>query len=153
MSVVEETSIRHTDISEYATVEHLAVSFNAVVFQSHCHSLCCFVSSCMHKAHSLIINYLVFWTLSPFCVSFEWCIHGVSKSFRTGRLERELQMVQLSDTRYSCIAILWVSLVSFATVTLCVASQRVFIVDFVIDPVRKLLATPSHVADLLLSGL
>jgi hypothetical protein len=50
---------------------------------------------------------------------------GVSKSFRTGCLE---QMVQLSATRCSCIAILWVSLVSFAAVTLCVASQRVFIV-------------------------
>jgi len=32
---------------------------------------------------------------------------GVSKSFRTGRLEWELQMVQLSATRCSCIAILW----------------------------------------------
>jgi hypothetical protein len=31
---------------------------------------------------------------------------GVSKSFRTGRLERELQMVRLSGTRCSCIAIL-----------------------------------------------
>jgi hypothetical protein len=30
---------------------------------------------------------------------------GVSKSFRTGRLERELQMVELSATRCSCIAI------------------------------------------------
>jgi hypothetical protein len=29
---------------------------------------------------------------------------GVSKSFWTGRLERELQMVQLSATRCSCIA-------------------------------------------------
>jgi len=38
---------------------------------------------------------------------------GVSKSFQTGRLERELQMVELSATRYSCIAILWVSLESF----------------------------------------
>jgi hypothetical protein len=48
--------------------------------------------------------------------------------FRTGCLEQKLQMVQLSATRYSCIAILWVSLVSFAATTLCVASQRVFIV-------------------------
>jgi hypothetical protein len=39
---------------------------------------------------------------------------GVSKSFRTDRLERELQMVQLSATTCSCIAILWVSLVSLA---------------------------------------
>jgi hypothetical protein len=31
---------------------------------------------------------------------------GVIKSFRTGRLGRELQMVQLSATRCSCIAIL-----------------------------------------------
>jgi hypothetical protein len=51
----------------------------------------------------------------------------VSKSFRTGRLERELQMIQLSATKCIYIAILWVSLVSFANMTLCVASQRVFI--------------------------
>jgi hypothetical protein len=72
---------------------------------------------------------------------------GVSKSFRTGRLERELEMVQLSPTRCSCIAILWVSLVSFVAITLCVASQRVFnvvSVYFVIDSVRKLLDTPSY---------
>jgi hypothetical protein len=56
----------------------------------------------------------------------------VSKSFPTGRLERELQMVQLSATGCSCIAILWDSLVSFATITLCVASQRVFIVVVVV---------------------
>jgi hypothetical protein len=71
---------------------------------------------------------------------------GVSKSFRTGRLERKLQMVQLSATRYSCIAILWVSLASFTAITLCVASQRVFIVvsvQFVIETVRKLLDTHS----------
>jgi hypothetical protein len=70
---------------------------------------------------------------------------GVSKSFRTGRLERELQMVQLSATRCNCIAILWVRVASFAAIILCVASQRVFIVVsvyFVIDSVRKLLDTP-----------
>jgi hypothetical protein len=48
---------------------------------------------------------------------------GVSKSFRTGRLERELQTVQISATRCSCIAILWVIRVSFAAITLCVASH------------------------------
>jgi len=72
---------------------------------------------------------------------------GVSKSFRTGRLERELQMVQLSTTRCSCMAILWVSLMSFAAITLCAASQRVFnvvSVYFVIDSVRKLLDTSSY---------
>jgi hypothetical protein len=52
---------------------------------------------------------------------------GVSKRFRTGRLERELQMLQLSATRCSCIAILWVNLVSFVAITLCVASQWMFI--------------------------
>jgi hypothetical protein len=70
---------------------------------------------------------------------------SVSKSFRTGRLERELQMEQLSAIRCSCIAILWVSLVIFATTALCVASQRVFIsvsVNFAIDSVRKLLDYP-----------
>jgi hypothetical protein len=41
----------------------------------------------------------------------EGVYEGVSKSFRTGRLERELQMVQLSASRHSCIATLWVSLV------------------------------------------
>jgi hypothetical protein len=52
----------------------------------------------------------------------------VYEIFRTDRLERELQMVQLSATWCSFIAILWVSLMSFASVTLCVASQQVFIV-------------------------
>jgi hypothetical protein len=72
---------------------------------------------------------------------------GVSKSFRTGRLERELQIVQLSATRCSCIAILWFSLVSFAAITLRVDSQRVFIVIsiyIVIDSGRKFLVTPSY---------
>jgi hypothetical protein len=36
------------------------------------------------------------------CIQYE----GVSKSFWTGRLERELQMVQLSATGCSCITIL-----------------------------------------------
>jgi hypothetical protein len=61
---------------------------------------------------------------------------GVSKCFRTDRMERELQMVKLSATSCSCISISWVSLVSFAAITLCIASQRVVIVDdgdFVID--------------------
>jgi hypothetical protein len=74
---------------------------------------------------------------------------GVSKSFRTGRLERELQVVQLSATRCSYIAILRVSLVGFAAITLCVAYQRVFIfvvvVDFFIDSVWKFLYTPSYI--------
>jgi len=50
----------------------------------------------------------------------------VSESFRIGRLERKLHMVQLSATRCSCTPILWVSLVSFTSITLYVASQRFF---------------------------
>jgi hypothetical protein len=46
-------------------------------------------------------------------------------------------MVQLSATTCFCIAILRVSLVSFAAITLYVASQCVFVVDFVSDSVRK----------------
>jgi hypothetical protein len=71
----------------------------------------------------------------------------ISKSFRTGHLARELQMVQLSYTRCSRIIILRVSLVSFGTINLCVASLRVVIVVdvyFVIGSVRKLLDTPSY---------
>jgi hypothetical protein len=72
---------------------------------------------------------------------------SVSISFRTGQLEQELQMLHLSATRGSCIGILWVNLVSFAAITLCVASQQVFIVVvyFVTDSVRQLLDTPSYV--------
>jgi hypothetical protein len=56
--------------------------------------------------------------------SVGWLVtyEGVSKSFRTARLARELQVVQISAISCSCIAILWVSLVSSAAITLCVAS-------------------------------
>jgi hypothetical protein len=82
----------------------------------------------------------------PWKPQISQCKKGVTKSFRTGCLERELQMAQLSATRCSCIATLWVSLVGYAAITLCVASQRVFIfvsVYFVIYSVRKVLDTPS----------
>jgi hypothetical protein len=57
-------------------------------------------------------------------------------------------MVQLSAIRFNCIAVSCVSLVSFAAITLCVASQRVFVfvVYFIIDLVRKLLDTTSYVS-------
>jgi hypothetical protein len=74
-------------------------------------------------------------------------IWGCIQRFRTGLLERELPMVLLSATRCSCIAVVWVSLVSFVAITLCVASQRVSValsVYFVIDSVRELLVTPSY---------
>jgi hypothetical protein len=56
-------------------------------------------------------------------------------------------MVQLSATKRSCIAILWVSLVNFAAIILSIASERLLIVVrvyFVIDVVRKLLDTLSY---------
>jgi hypothetical protein len=98
------------------------------------------VNSCTKK-----INNNCFWYILTFYITFQliqlrqinWnnkhdgnstVYEGVSKSFRTGRLERELQIVQLSATRCSCIAILWVSLATFAAITLCVASERVFVV-------------------------
>jgi hypothetical protein len=77
---------------------------------------------------------------------------GVSKIYRTGQLERELQMAQLSVTMCSYIAILWVSLVSFAAITLCVASQWIIptaSVCFVIDSVRELLDAPSYAFNIL----
>jgi hypothetical protein len=91
------------------------------------------------------------WVLLIFvCVCVCVCVYyveSISKSFRTGRLERELQMVEFSAPRCNFTAILWVSLVSFAAITLCVASQRVFIVVSVyfVMTVWKLLDTPSYV--------
>jgi hypothetical protein len=58
----------------------------------------------------------------------------------------ELQLVQLSAYRCSCITLLWVILMSFAAIILCGASQRVFVVVFyfVIDWALELLETPSY---------
>jgi len=56
-------------------------------------------------------------------------------------------MVQLSATRCSFIAIGWVSVVSFVTITLYISSQRVFNVVsmyFIIDSVRKFLDMLSY---------
>jgi hypothetical protein len=87
-----------------------------------CLCMICTISSnseCLH-AEFIILYFCVY-----VCVCV--CVYdGLSKRFRTGHVE--LQMVQLFATRCSCIAILWVSLVSFSAITLCVASRRVFIV-------------------------
>jgi len=94
-----------------------------------------------------LFTVLVWWRRSTFWWPDRNIEEGVSKSIRTCRLEQELQTVELSATRCSCLAILWVSLMSFAAITLCVASQRGFIVVsiyFFIDSVRKLLNTPSY---------
>jgi hypothetical protein len=55
-------------------------------------------------------------------------------------------MEQVSATRCSCVAVLCVGLVSFAAITICIASYRLFIVVslyVVIDLARKLLDVPS----------
>jgi hypothetical protein len=64
----------------------------------------------------LVGNWLTDWAVSQGWHS----MRAYSRSFWTGHLEWELQIVQLSATRCSCITILWVSLVSFASITLCV---------------------------------
>jgi hypothetical protein len=88
----------------------------------------------------------VFIFLNDNCYSPFRTYEDISRSFQTGCLEWELQTVQLSATRCSYIAILWVSLVSFATITLCAAYQWVFVaVHFVIDSVQKLLDIPLSV--------
>jgi hypothetical protein len=67
---------------------------------------------------------------------------GVSKSFRTGRLEPNA-----ANGTALCHYMQLCRLVSFAAISLYVASQQVFIVVsvyFVVDSVRKLLDTPSY---------
>jgi hypothetical protein len=61
-------------------------------------------------AHLILLDFITL-------IKFSEVHDGVSKSFWPGRLERELEMVQLSATWCSCIAILWVSLVSFVATT------------------------------------
>jgi hypothetical protein len=99
-----------------------------------------------HRHLTRIINFAVH-CFSLFQAQLYLTYDGLSKRSRTSRLELELLIVQLSATTCSYIAILWVSLVSFASITLCVASRRVFIVVsvyFVIDSVRKLFDTLSY---------
>jgi hypothetical protein len=55
------------------------------------------------------------------------CLRGCVQKFPDWPPEMRTEMVQLSTTRRSSIAILWVRLVSFAVITLYVASQLVFI--------------------------
>jgi hypothetical protein len=98
--------------------------------------------------HEHLLSYPYLPTHPPFMMIFSSYLtlyEVVSESSWTGRLERELQIVQLSATRCSCIAILWVSLVSYAAITLRVASEQGFVIDvFVIVSVRKLLGIPSY---------
>jgi hypothetical protein len=107
--------------------------------QSKLQSINLWYCNILRDEGDVLLSTVTFAELWPVC-------EGVSKSFRIGRLKRELQMVQLSATRCSCIYLLYVSLVSFAAIALCVASQQVFVVVyFVIDSVRKLLDTPSYI--------
>jgi hypothetical protein len=74
-------------------------------------------------------------------------IRGCIQKFPDWPPGARMQMVQLPATRCSCIAILWISLVSSVAITLCAASQRAFTfvsIHFITDSVRKRLNTPSR---------
>jgi hypothetical protein len=106
----------------------------AALRHPYCWCICVVLYVC-HINMNVVIWLLVY---ESFCVS---------ESFGTGHLEQELQMVQFSATRCSCIAILWVSVVSFAVISLCVASQWVIpkiSIYFVTNSVWKLLDTSSY---------
>jgi hypothetical protein len=73
----------------------------------------------------------------PLCVYVRTYVRGCIQKFLDWP-----PRARTTATRCSCIVILWVSLVSFAAITLCVASQLVIPnvrVYFVIYSVRKLL--------------
>jgi hypothetical protein len=57
-------------------------------------------------SYSLSYSYLIPLGLYIYIYIYIYIYECVSKRLRTGRLERELQMIQLSAIRYSCIAIL-----------------------------------------------
>jgi hypothetical protein len=64
------------------------------------------------------------------------------------KAQGQLYFTFASAPSCNCIAILWVSLVSFAAITLRVASQWIIpklSVCFVVDSIRKLLDTPSYI--------
>jgi len=72
------------------------------------------------KAQEQLYPY-IYQNLNPYAGHFQQLerYESVSKSFRTGSLERELQMLQFFATRCSYIAILWVSLLGIAVIALC----------------------------------
>jgi hypothetical protein len=97
-----------------------------------------FITELLFTNRLLTINWLLticvatvlqFWLQLDSLCMFSCVVknEGVSKSFRNGRLERELQMVQLSATVCSCIAILLVSLVSFAAITFVLLLNECFL--------------------------
>jgi hypothetical protein len=99
--------------------------------------------------HRLLIQFPPLWRRTAPSVIWHANIRGYIQKFPDWPPAARTANGKLFATRCSCIAILWVSLVSFATMTLCVASQLVFIVVvvyFVIDSVRKLLDRPSYIA-------
>jgi hypothetical protein len=114
-SSVQTSSLHGVRILCKYTLCDYTYLFGALMF-SHCIYKSNFAKLIkLHILHRTVIKYIPLY-------------EGVSKNFRTGRLERELQVVQLYANRCSCIAILWVILASSAAITLFLASQRVFIV-------------------------
>jgi type IV secretory pathway TrbL component len=95
-------------------LETLVFTFIYIYIEIDCTMTCRRASALLVMIYIYIYIYIcsvikgeseTFYT-QKFNVKMEVKYEGVSKSFRTGRLERELQMVQLSATRCRCIAIL-----------------------------------------------
>jgi hypothetical protein len=75
-------------------------------------------------------EYKTTWRLREFYQSFQsnfGIVRGCIQKFPDWPPGARTANDTVSATRCSCIAILWLSLVSFAAITLCVGSQRVFI--------------------------
>jgi len=87
--------------------------------------VCCTYSKYFKIDHGRFLSEIVLFhhiiIFSQSTLSASSWYENVYKSFRTGHLARGLQIVQISVARCSCSAVLWVSLVSFPAVILCVA--------------------------------
>jgi hypothetical protein len=64
----------------------------------------------------------------PFSSFLLWSVRGCNQKFPDRWPGARTANCTAFCTRCSCIAILWISLKSFAAISLCVASQRVFII-------------------------
>jgi hypothetical protein len=116
--------------TSYKVLQHVTVLFNK-------HVVWCQMSSVniLNTKNTLTLRMQWFNSISSCFLTCE----GVSKSFWTDWLPGA--RTANGTALCSCIAILWVSLVSFAAITLCVASRVFIVVYFVVDSVRKLLDT------------
>jgi hypothetical protein len=104
----------------------------------NCRTSYCCTCSCHHLCCSLAFLSQVY--IHIICMRVYPNISGLATCSKNW-------MVQLSATSCSSVAILWVSLVTFAAITLCVATQWAFVVVvvyFIIDSVWDLMDTPLY---------